>query len=81
MDIKSRDALTEHPLLLVSVTVMNSSHNDVNKRMRGEYYIFVALPMECVNNQDKPRNKLVVVSSSLQRITMQFAFSVSFIRL
>jgi hypothetical protein len=37
--------------------------------------------MEFVNNREKPQNKLVVVSSSLQRITMQFAFSVSFIRL
>jgi hypothetical protein len=34
--------------------------------------------MEYVNNPDKPENKLVVVSSSLQRITMQFKFCVQF---
>lgn len=49
--------------------------------MHSQYYFFAALPMEFVNNREKPQNKLVVVSSSLQRITMQFAFSVSFIRL
>jgi len=42
------------------------------------FFFFFALQMECVNNPDKPENKLVVVSSSLQRITMQFKFSVQF---
>jgi len=34
--------------------------------------------MEYENNPDKPENKLVIVSSLLQRITMQFTFSVQF---